>query len=294
MHLLEFTLRCPACRSSFQVRTKKRNARRARCPCGEVFNIELPSTGKPQLTFRKRATDPGTILTDLPAGEEQVDSASLLGAFAFVTIVGVVVSGLIWLLGFELLARIVFYVTIIVLMLLLLLVANLIVMETKSRLVISGAINREVISRATKWWIPLLLLLVPGITLTFTIDRLIDGAIQYAEVFTHSSLATGSDEFARRIVELEGRTYRKWWPPDYARQVFDGAILNVLRSTTGAIPRASLMLRTLFSFVYAVMRILQVLFFAWLFFLLLRSYLHILGRYWLWQIGDVRFRPVTN
>ncbi len=130
-------------------------------------------------------------------------------------------------------------------------------------------------------WLPVLVLLIPGIILAVTCDVIIAEIIRYIELTTLQLHHFTADQLNQSILDLEHRNYTWWWPPDWIHKSFDKMKLDMLRSTTKHVAESGIILHTFFACVYAVLHCLQLASLAIITTIVGRSFVHILFRVWL-------------
>lgn len=163
--------------------------------------------------------------------------------------------------------------------------------EDNSRTEIAHPKNRRLLWLASCYWLPILVAIAPGIVVVRTIDSVIDRAIQTMEVWTHAAYQQSESTLNERIADLESRSYRFWWPPDWPRKVFDDITLDALRNVAQhGLPRTQWALRWFGGFVYVLLNATQTISLAFIAFVLLRSFFWIWVRTFLHSGGKLRFR----
>lgn len=167
--------------------------------------------------------------------------------------------------------------------------------DDNHRASIAGAINRDLILRSLLLWLPVFVLLLPGLVLAYTCDIALTNTVEYIE-FTSTELhEMTSDQVESSLRTVETRKYRWWWPPDWVRQVFDQWKGDLLRSGQRHLQTTGFFLHSFFTCVYAALQATQAISIGVIATIIGRSFLHILFRVWLREgAGSVVFSLATS
>ena len=296
------TIVCPQCSKAYRLTREISRAVRARCRrCGCEFEI-CPNDLRPASDQRTQEQDPAASpeankinQARAETKKPKTDPWALLVAFLKIAGFGTLGCTALWIFGFEAIARLFFILTILVLLFLFAVVVITAVEDTHLRMTISGKLDYPIFLGALMWWIPIAIILAPGIVLAWTVDEMMDQGVRFIEFRAHAGIEASSEVLSERIAILDSRSYSWWWPPDYVREFFDSHMRSKLQLVQNeGIPGFSWIARGFFSILYALLRFLQLLGLGTVLLLLLQSYLHIVGRYWLWKIGDLAFTPATS
>lgn len=139
-------------------------------------------------------------------------------------------------------------------------------------------------------WSPFIILLMPGIVATLYIDDRLDAALRFAETTAAGTIETIEEQFEDTIQESEAIPWRWWWPPDYVQEGTRIVERKVMRTVQrDVLHPAPLWIRGLFAFVYALMRISQLVLYTTLSFIAIRSFVFLLARCALWRRSEIEF-----
>lgn len=172
--------------------------------------------------------------------------------------------------------------------------------EDNSRTQLFGGINRHVLVNTVLAWIPVMVLLIPGIMVAISCDVIISETIRYIELKTLQLHHFTGDQLSQATFDLEHRNYSWWWPPDWIRKGFDNLKLDLLRSTSTHVATSGIILHTFFACIYTVLLCIQIASLAIISAIVFRSFIHVLFRVWLrdghgaieFSLASVRTNPV--
>ena len=139
-------------------------------------------------------------------------------------------------------------------------------------------------------WLPFALLLVPGVVAAVFIDGKIEEAVLLAETKLAGTVERVETQIEDRVVEIEAVDKAWWWPPDWFKAGTREVEKSVLRKVQKDVLRpAPAGVRIVFSLLYAVMRISQLMLYTTLGFIVIRSFVFILGRAALLNRAEIEF-----
>jgi hypothetical protein len=139
-------------------------------------------------------------------------------------------------------------------------------------------------------WIPFVILLTPGVVATLYIDDKIDAALRFAETSAAGKIETIEEQVEDTIAESEAISWSWWWPPDWFKEGTRIVERKVMRTVQrDVLHPAPLWIRGFFAFVYAVMRVSQLILYSTLSFIAIRSFVFLLARCALWRRSEIEF-----
>lgn len=146
--------------------------------------------------------------------------------------------------------------------------------------------NREVLIQALVNWSLVFAIILPGIVLVYTVDTFFDNGLRTVEIWTHQAHQSSAQSLDETIATLQGKRYNWFWPPNWHEALFDKMKLSILNDIReNAVQPSDGSLRFFWSLVYFVVSIFQTLSWAFIFYLLVRSFLWIWMRTWLCRDG---------
>jgi hypothetical protein len=139
-------------------------------------------------------------------------------------------------------------------------------------------------------WIPFIILLAPGVVATLYIDDKIDAALRFAETSAAGTIETIDEQVEDAITESEAIPWSWWWPPDWFKEGTRIVERKVMRTVQrNVLHPAPIWTRCFFAFIYAVMRVSQLILYSTLSFIAIRSFVFLLARCALWRLSEIEF-----